>query len=233
MTHKYLFAPQNKTPITMKSTFLKITLLAFISLAAFSCKNTEKEANMAAEEAAEATDLAVEYTVDAAASQIAWEGSKPLGTHHGTINLSSGTIHINNGKPEAGDFVIDMNSINDEDLDGEQKTNLEAHLKGTVEGKEGDFFNVKEYPTAKFEMTSIVNNVVKGNLTIKDKTNAIEFPATVTMEGDKMMLKSDAFELDRTKWGVNYGSKSIFPNLGDKFINDTMKITVSLVANKA
>ena len=82
-------------------------------------------------------------------------------------------------------------------------------------------------------MTGIENNVVKGNLTIKDKTNAIEFPATVTMEGDKMMLKSETFEIDRTKWDVNYGSKSIFPNLGDKFINDAMKITVSLVANKA
>ena len=140
-----------------------------------------------------------------------WEGAKPMGKHHGTIKLSSGTIHVNSGNVEAGNFVIDMNSINDEDLEGDKKANLEAHLKGTVEGKEGDFFNVKEYPTAKFEMTGIENNVVKGNLTIKDKTNAIEFPATVTMEGDKMMLKSETFEIDRTKWDVNFGSKSVFP----------------------
>lgn len=216
----------------MKSTTLKITMMAFLAVGAFSCKNAEKEAEITAE-VAEATEMATEYTVDTAASQIMWEGSKPTGTHNGTIKLSSGTVHLNNGIVEAGNFVIDMNSINDEDLEGEQKANLEAHLKGTAEGKEGDFFNVKEYPTAKFEMTGIENNVVKGNLTIKDKTNAVEFPATVTMEGDKMMLKSEAFELDRTKWDVNYGSKSIFPNLGDKFINDTMKITVSLVATKA
>ncbi len=217
----------------MKTTFLKITLMAFITVGAFSCKNTEKEAEAMVEETAEATEMATEYTVDTTASQIMWEGAKPTGKHHGTISLSSGTIHLNEGKPEAGNFVIDMNSINDEDLEGDDKANLEAHLKGTVEGKEGDFFNVKEFPTAKFEMTSIENNVVKGNLTIKDKTNAIEFPATVTMEGDKMMLKSETFEIDRTKWDVNYGSKSIFPSLGDKFINDAMKITVSLVANKA
>ena len=185
------------------------------------------------EDAAEPTEMATEYTVDTSASQIMWEGAKPTGKHNGTIMLSSGTNHLNEGNVEAGEFVIDMNSINDEDLEGEDKANLEAHLKGTVEGKEGDFFNVKEYPTAKFEMTGYENNMVKGNLTIKDKTHAIEFPATVTMEGDKMMLKSETFEIDRTKWGVNYGSKSVFPNLGDKFINDTMKITVSLVANKA
>ena len=217
----------------MKSTFLKITLMAFITVGAFSCKNNEKEAETSMEEAAEATEMATEYTVDTDASTIMWEGSKPTGDHNGTIKLSSGTVHLNNGNVEAGEFVIDMNTINDEDLEGDDKASLEAHLKGTVEGKEGDFFNVKEYPTAKFEMTGIENNVVKGNLTIKDKTNAIEFPATITMEGDKMMLKSETFEIDRTKWDVNYGSKSIFPNLGDKFINDAMKITVSLVANKA
>ncbi len=207
--------------------------MAFIAVGAFSCKNTEKEAEAMVEDAAEPTEMATEYTVDTSASQIMWEGAKPTGKHNGTIMLSSGTIHLNEGNVEAGEFVIDMNSINDEDLEGEDKANLEAHLKGTVEGKEGDFFNVKEYPTAKFEMTGYENNMVKGNLTIKDKTHAIEFPATVTMEGDKIMLKSETFEIDRTKWGVNYGSKSVFPNLGDKFINDTMKITVSLVANKA
>jgi|SRR5690606_21894905 len=218
----------------MKSTFLKISLMAFIAMGAFACKNnTEKEADVSLEEAAEATEMAVAYNVDTEASQIMWEGEKPTGKHNGTIKLASGTVSANNGTVEAGNFVIDMNSITDEDLEGEQKANLEAHLKGTVEGKEGDFFNVKEYPNAKFEMTGIENNVVKGNLTIKDKTNAIQFPATVTIDGDKMMLKSETFEIDRTKWDVNYGSKSIFPNLGDKFINDEIKITVSLVATKA
>lgn len=217
----------------MKSTTLKITLLAFLAAATFSCKNAEKETEVAVETPAEATEAAVEYNIDPAASEIKWEGEKPTTKHFGTISLNSGVFHLNNGVVEAGKFEIDMNSINVQDLEGEYKDNLEAHLKGTVEGKEGDFFNIKEYPTAKFELTGIENNVVKGNLTIKGKTNAIEFPATVTTEGDKMTLKSDAIELDRTKWGINFGSKSIFDNLGDKFISDIMKIEVSLVANKA
>lgn len=228
-----MFAIQNKKLLNMKSTTLKITLLAFLAVGTFSCKNAEKDAEIATEDASEATEMAVEYTVDTAESKIMWEGSKPNKTHHGTIMLSSGVFHLNEGKVEAGNFVIDMNTITDEDLEGDDKASLEAHLKGTAEGKEGDFFNVKEYPTGKFEMTGIDNNVVKGNLTIKDKTNAIEFPATVTMEGDKMMLKSETFKLDRTKWDVNFGSKSVFPNIGDKFIDDDMTITLSLVATKA
>lgn len=217
----------------MKSSILKISLLAFIAMGTFACKNTEKEAEAMIAEAAEASEKASEFTVDTAASQIMWEGAKPTGKHHGTIKLSSGTVHVNNGAVEAGEFTIDMNSINVEDLEGEDKAKLEAHLKGTAEGKEGDFFNVNEFPTAKFEMTGINNNIVKGNLTIKDKTHAIEFPATVTMEGDTMTLKSETFEIDRTQWGANYGSKSIFPSLGDRFINDAIKITISLVAKKA
>ncbi|HBL79924.1 MAG TPA: lipid-binding protein, partial [Aequorivita sp.] len=85
--------------------------MAFIAVGAFSCKNTEKEAEAMVEDAAEPTEMATEYTVDTSASQIMWEGAKPTGKHNGTIMLSSGTIHLNEGKVEAGEFVIDMNSI--------------------------------------------------------------------------------------------------------------------------
>ena len=48
-----------------------------------------------------------------------------------------------------------------------------------------------------------------------------------------MTLESEPFTIDRTKWDVNYGSKSVFDNLGDKWVSDDMEITVKLVANKA
>lgn len=216
----------------MKSNFLKITLLAFITVGAMSCKNNEKNADVEVAEAAEATETAVAYTVDTAASTIKWEGKKPTATHHGTISLADGTLFVNNGEIEAGDFTIDMKSIKVEDLEGESKANLEAHLMGTVEGKEGDFFNTNKYPTAKFELTGMENNMVKGNLTIKDKTNAVAFPAKVAVDGDKITFTSESFEIDRTKWGANFGSKSVFDNLGDKFVHDEIKLTVTLTATK-
>ena len=43
-------------------------------------------------------------------------------------------------------------------------------------------------------------------------------------------VKSETFSIDRTKWGINYGSKSIFDNLGDKFIDDDMEITIDVTA---
>ncbi|RMA57905.1 YceI family protein [Ulvibacter antarcticus] len=221
----------------MKKSILKISLIAFISLGVVSCKDSKDKTNEATIEAAEASNTATDYTVNTTNSVISWEGNKPTGSHVGNIRLSAGSISINKNEIEAGNFTIDMNSIVDKDLEGEDKANLEAHLKGTVAGKEGDFFDVNTYPTATFEITNSTTSApgkttIKGNLTIKDKTNPIEFPATITLTEGKLLIKSETFSIDRTKWGVNYGSKSIFDNLGDKFISDEMKLTVELHATK-
>ena len=108
---------------------------------------------------------------------------------------------------------------------------------GTVEGKEGDFFNVTAYPFSTFQITEVATvegkTMVSGNLTIKDKTHNISFPATISMEGNVLKLTSETFTIDRTQWGVNFGSKTVFDNLGEKFISDDIELTVNLVANKS
>lgn len=222
----------------MKRTLLSIALVAFVSLGAISCKDKGEEAKTTTEkEVVEAPAEAVSYAVDIANSQITWKGSKPLGSHNGTIALSGGKLAIKGDVIEAGEFVIDMNSITDLDLEGGMKENLEAHLKGTVEGKEGDFFDVTKYPTATFALTGIEEvdgkTMMNGNLTIKEKTNNISFPVDISSEGNTMTVTSETFVIDRTKWDVNYGSKTVFDNLGDKFVSDDVEITVTLVANMA
>lgn len=217
----------------MKSTTLKLTVMAFLAFGVFSCKNNENKEEQVLEAAAEASETAISYEVDTDASVIKWEGKKPTATHYGTVKLSSGVLMANNRVFEAGSFVIDMATINDEDLEGDEKAYLEAHLKGTVEGKEGDFFDITKYPTASFELTGIEGDTVKGNLTIKDKTNPVEFTANVQVTDDELIIESEEFGLDRTKWGINFMSRSIFTDLGDKFVNDTMNITVYIVAKKA
>lgn len=216
-----------------------ITLLAVLfSFAGVltSCNETkEKEEKEEAVAVAEAS--AETYIVTTGKSTINWSGNKPTGTHTGTIALANGELSVENNTPTAGNFTIDMRSIVVTDLEaGNGKENLENHLKGTVEGKEGDFFNVNKYPMATFEITRVEgdasNATVHGNLTIKEKTNAISFPATISQSGTTLSLQSEEFVIDRTKWDVNYGSKSIFDNLGDKFISDDIKLTVSLNAAK-
>lgn len=222
----------------MKRHFVKIALVSMIIFAAGSCKEKGENTDVSeAKEVAESTATASSFTINTEKSVIKWSASKPGTTHNGTVKLNSGTLSAQERDIQSGNFVIDMNSITDLDLKpGAGKENLEAHLKGTVEGKEKDFFNVTEYPTAGFEITGVEgesgNITVSGNLTIKDKTQNIEFPAVVSFPGDDVFLKSKPFTIDRTQWDINFMSKSVFDNLKDKFIDDNIELTIELHGSK-
>lgn len=213
-------------------------MVAGITVATVGCKNDNREAQTGeARDAAVANLEAVEYRVDTASSVIEWQGKKPTGTHTGTIQISEGVFHANDSIVESGTFVMDMGSITVTDLDGDQKRNLENHLKGTVEGKEGDFFNINEYPDAQFEVTGINESngqtMIQGNLTMKGETKNVEFPVNISRNGDALELTSETFTIDRTMWNVNFGSRSVFDSLGDNFINDEIQLTIKVRANKA
>jgi len=207
----------------MKTKLINIVACTALIIGAISCKGEKKNETeaTAAEEVIEAPAAAITYTVDNAASSIAWIGKKPTGQHTGTISVSK-------GKVKTQDVT---------DLEGDQKAGLEGHLKGEGEGKEDHFFNVAKFPNASFEVTGISEkdgkSMVEGNLTIKGIKKNVSFPASTSIDGDAMILTSEVFTINRTEWGVNYGSKSIFENLGDKFINDDIELKVSLKANKA
>lgn len=223
----------------MKTKVMNLALIAVLAFGVIACGNKQnKTVGTDPEEALTASETAVNYVVDTEASVIDWKGEKPTGIHTGTIRLAQGVLNVTGNELESGDFVIDMNTIVVTDLkEGEGKENLEAHLKGTVEGKEGDFFDVTKYPLGSFEVTGIEEREGKtwlnGNLTLKEVTKNISIPVEVTIEDEKVILNSEPFNIDRTQWNVNFGSKSVFDNLGDKFINDDVELTVSVVANKA
>lgn len=222
----------------MKKLLANTLVITAILVSTIACKNDTKNETDAtnAKEVATPKAQATNYTVDTASSVITWTGSKPAGTHTGTINVQSGTVQVA-GDAITGSFVIDMNSITVTDLEGDSKASLEAHLKGTAEGKEDHFFNVAAHPTASFEVTGVTENagvkMMQGNLTIKGITKNIEFPVTYTIEGDAMTLASKTFTIDRTQWDIEFMSKSVFDDLKDKFISDDMEITISLKAKKA
>ncbi len=223
----------------MKTKFINTLAITALIVAAFSCKGEKKNQTdaVAAEEVKEAPVTAVTYKVDPASSIIEWAGLKPTEKHTGTLNLSNGEVTVENGNIQNGAFTIDMSSIVVTDLEGDKKASLEGHLKGEGENKEDHFFNVAKYPTATFEVTGINEKEGKthleGNLTLKGTTKNISFPVSTAVNGDVMTLNTEVFTIDRTVWGVNYGSKSVFENLGDKFINDEIELKISIKANKA
>ncbi|MDN3593353.1 YceI family protein [Zunongwangia endophytica] len=222
----------------MKKNIVKGFMALSLIVGLGSCKNNNGHETSAedAKEAAEATAESMEYTVDTTASTISWIGEKPTGQHTGTIQVSDGTFMANDSIIESGNFTIDMTSIEVTDLEGDDKKSLEAHLMGTVEGKEGDFFNVNEYSDASFEVTGISETegkmMLEGNLTIKEETKNIFFPVSINKTDNGYEISSEEFKIDRTNWNVNYGSKSVFDGLGDNFIYDDITLKLDIKANK-
>jgi polyisoprenoid-binding protein YceI len=223
--------------MTQTKYFLLFTLVAFVSL---SCKKTSGDkASVSDASTVEKAD-GTAFQVDLNTSQVLWQGSKPTGTHDGFVKLSQGEVIVDNGQVTGGSFTMDMNTITNTDLDGNMKSNLEAHLKGTTEGKEDDFFNIALYPTARFEITKIsalsndpeASHLVYGNLTLRDKTKEIGFKANIKMDEAKIGVSTPQFTINRADWGIKFMSKSFFDDLKDKFINDEVGLKIQLEAAK-
>ena len=224
--------------LIMKQFVSKTLFIAFLGLALTGCKNENNKAKT--EEAREAREVNLEsenFRVNSDESVIHWKGRKPTATHTGTIKIAEGNFTANDSTIESGSFVIDMKSIVVTDLEGKDRSDLEAHLKGTVEGKEGDFFNTEEYPEATFEITDLTEEngqtILSGNLTIKEDTKNISFPVNIDYGEDQVEITSEEFSIDRTQWQVNFGSKSVFDGLGDNFVHDNIDLRIKVIADKS
>lgn len=220
---------------------MKKNVLAVIALAALSFTACKKENTTVESTPTEVSTDAVEgtkYNVATEKSVIDWTGGKVTGDKHtGTISIKEGDVVVNEGKVVGGNFVIDMNTITVTDItDPEMKANLEGHLKGATAENSDHFFNAGKYPTGTFVITSITEEngaqMVEGNLTIKDITNSVKFPAVITVNENDVTIVTENFEINRTKWGINYNSGSIVKDLGDKVINDNIILKLNVTATK-
>lgn len=166
------------------------------------------------------------FEVDTKDSKVYWTGKKVTGEHTGYLSLGSGEVFVDAGKVVGAHIIIDLNSMECTDLEGEWKDKLIGHLKSD------DFFSVDKFPNSSFKITSIGGDgdqVVKGDLTIKGITHEISFPAKVTLKGD-LVEASGTASIDRTKWDIKYGSGKFFSDLGDRMIRDEFEIRFDLVA---
>ena len=178
------------------------------------------------------------YNITSENSRIDWSARRPLIQDYinsGTINIKEGIITVADNTA-TGNFIIDMNTIRvglTSKKPGRESA-LERHLKTA------DFFDVEKFPTASFTIKNIVakpdsaktfDYTISGDLAIKNATNEISFPAKIYAEGEK--LRAEGYvEIDRTKWGLTYGSGSFFKNLADNAISDIISFSFSITATK-
>jgi polyisoprenoid-binding protein YceI len=184
---------------------------------------------------AEASVVDGVYLVDTGVSVVEWIGRNINNRHSGRIVLADGEVLFTGGVLSGGRFVLDMTSISNLDLqDATWRDLLIRHLLSD------DFFEVERYPTASFVVTGyeplpgaspgMPNGHVTGNLTIRDVTRPITFPAVISAQGDGSIKAHTAFDIDRTLWNVCYGSGKHFERLGMHLVHDLISLELFLLA---
>jgi polyisoprenoid-binding protein YceI len=171
------------------------------------------------------------YEVDAAGSKLVWTGTKVTGSHTGHITLQSGALEFDGDRLKGGEFTIDMASMTCTDLTGEWADKLVGHLKSD------DFFGVANHATSVLRIKKVTpaeggKYKVKADLTIKGTTKPVEFEAEASVKDGQAMAKA-SISVNRTEYGIRYGSGSFFDNLGDKAISDEFTLEVELQAKAA
>ncbi len=173
------------------------------------------------------------YAVDTEQSVIHWFGRNKNTIHRGTLNLSAGELIFKNGEP-TGTFEIDMTSIKDIDLEGDPlQPQLVAHLKSE------DFFFVRMFPRASFTITSakqieevpssLHNFSVQGMFELRGTKNDLAFLATASSPQNGEVKIEAHFDIDRTRWGVLYGSSKFFEHLGYHLVYNPISVQICLL----
>lgn len=222
----------------------KLTILAFAAVAMLvSCNKSGDKANTTAEQEV-AEQKGQVFTVEADKSTVKWTGYHKggLNPRYGVIK-TDGTVAVENDAVTGGKFNLDLNSLvtNQASVDpttsgGKTSADLDAHLKSA------DFFDVEKFPTSVFEITSVAafdaakdtsvlegaTNVISGNLTIKDKTVNVTFPAKVTMTAEEVHIESK-FTINRQDWGLTYGTEG---DAKDWMISQEIDVELNIQAKK-
>ena len=186
-----------------------------------SCNLNTSQSESSNDNSLQASDAS--YTINPDQSIIVWTGREvTTSKHFGNIYFASGQFEVKSGLISSGEFVVDMTTIDNQDLPEERRARLEAHLKSD------DFFSVESHPTALLSILSSESVaegkwLVSGELTIKTFTHPVVFEMLNSNDGWKANLV-----FDRSKYEVKFRSGTFFENLGDKLIYDDIELAINL-----
>lgn len=210
----------------------KILLPTLFAIAVLGAAPAVSAATVAPAKAA-AADPA--YKLQPQLSTLGWEGKAVTHGHNGTMNFSSGELLVKGNAIVGGTVTVDMKSMKATDIkDAESQGKFVGHMSSD------DFFGVATNPTSTFKITSIKplagakdgdNVTITGVMTIKGVAQTISFPAKAGVKNGVAAVSGKA-TIDRTKFGLKYGSKSFFDSIGDKAIYDTFDLTFNVIAKQ-
>jgi polyisoprenoid-binding protein YceI len=166
------------------------------------------------------------FKVNASSSKLIWKGEM-LGiySHEGTLAITQANLEVKDGKIMGGSFTADMNSMTPTDEnynpeEGSTPEKLVGHLSSA------DFFDVQNYPTAQFEITSVTDGTVLGNLTIRGITHQEEVKnVNIAQNGNSTSITGELV-FDRKKYDVAWDSP-----MKDRILSNDIIVKVELAGS--
>lgn len=221
--------------------------LSILAISAFffavSCKESKTDNATTSTEQTAAESKGENFTVSTDSSSVKWTAYHKggLNPRFGTTK-TTGTFSVENGNLASGSLTSDINTlltdtkaVDPKASEGKTSADLDGHLKSA------DFFDVAKYPTVKFDITKVedlaagtesktvgANKTVSGNLTIKDKTVNVTFPAKVEVTENNVTVDSK-FTINRQDWGLAYGAEG---DPKDWMISQEVDLELHIVAGK-
>ncbi|MGJ1482987.1 YceI family protein [Sphingobacterium multivorum] len=169
------------------------------------------------------------------------QGKWELDAAHSEIEFKVKHMMITNVKGNFDGFKIDV------DADGEDFKNAlakvvidTASINTRNEQRDGhlkspDFFDVEKYPTITFEATSLENEQIKGNLTIRDVTRPVVFDLEFAgIQKDPWGNTKAGFivegKIKRSEFGLNWNAAL---EKGGVMVSDDVKFSADIQFIKA
>ena len=178
-----------------------------------------------------------EHSLDLSESKVEWVGRNLINKHTGEVALSEGRVEFRQGMPVRGYAVLDLRRLTCTDLAGHPLHDvLIQHLQSD------DFFDVEHYPEARFafdraQVTSTVpggvNLKLSGELTVRGVTQPLTIDASAGRTPEGQAALQATIKLDRTEWGIIYGSGKFFYRLLGHLVNDQIEIQLRLLTVKS
>lgn len=172
------------------------------------------------------------WRVDPGASWVRWVGRNGNGFHDGSVDVTDGSVTLTAGRA-AGSVTVDPRTLRSHDLAGDPSHDvLIAHLLSD------DFLFAERFPAVEFTVSGVraladavptsATHEVSGELLLRGVRKPLTFPATVSERPGERLAVEAHFELDRTRWGVIYGSARFFRYLGMHAVFDPVSIALRL-----
>ena len=174
------------------------------------------------------------HAIDLEESRLEWLGRNLINKHWGTAPLTSGELIFSGGELTGGSFAVDMRGLKCTDLKGSELHDvLIAHLQND------DFFDVENHPEARVEIRSASrvpnaedgapNLQIEADLTLRGRTLPIAFTAAAGITPEGQAAAQASFSIDRTLWGILYGSGKFFHRLAGHLVNDLIEFQVRIL----